>query len=173
MKSDLESINKSVNKNVTIIGAGAWGSALAGLVQTNQHHVQIWSRQSPITLAEVVRNSDAIISAVSMRGVRSIAEQLQKANLQPHAVLVSATKGLEAITGQTPSQIWRSLLPDHPLVVLSGRISLKKLSMANLRLRWSLVQMIAPRNSFKLFLLPEISGSIQIPIRLVWSWAGH
>jgi glycerol-3-phosphate dehydrogenase (NAD(P)+) len=120
MKSDLESINKSVNKNVTIIGAGAWGSALAGLVQTNQHHVQIWSRQSPITLAEVVRNSDAIISAVSMRGVRPIAEQLQKINLQPHAVLVSATKGLEPITGQTPSQIWRSLIPDHPLVVLSG-----------------------------------------------------
>ncbi|MEI6331940.1 MAG: NAD(P)H-dependent glycerol-3-phosphate dehydrogenase [Pseudanabaena sp. ELA645] len=120
MKSDLKSINKSVNKNVTIIGAGAWGSALAGLVQTNQHNVQIWSRQSPIPLAEVVRDSDAIISAVSMRGVRTIAEQLQKINLQPHAVLVSATKGLEPITGQTPSQIWRSLIPDHPLVVLSG-----------------------------------------------------
>ncbi len=105
---------------MTIIGAGAWGSALAGLVQTNQHNVQIWSRQSPITLAEAVRDSDAIISAVSMRGVRPIAEQLQKINLQPDVVLVSATKGLEPITGQTPSQIWRSLLPDHPLVVLSG-----------------------------------------------------
>ena len=116
MKSD----RTNANKNVTIIGAGAWGSALAGLVQTNQHHVQIWSRQSLIPLAEVVRDSDAIISAVSMRGVRPIAEQLQKINLQPHAVLVSATKGLEPITGQTPSQIWRSLLPDHPLVVLSG-----------------------------------------------------
>jgi len=120
MKSDLESINKSVNKNVTIIGAGAWGSALAGLVQTNQHNVQIWSRQSSIPLSEVVRDSDAIISAVSMRGVRAIAEQLQKVNLLPHAVVVSATKGLEPITGQTPSQIWRSLIPDHPLVVLSG-----------------------------------------------------
>jgi len=116
MKSD----RTSVNKNVTIIGAGAWGSALAGLVQTNQHNVQIWSRQSSISLAEVVRDSDAIISAVSMRGVRTIAEQLQKANLLPHAVLVSATKGLEPITGQTPSQIWRSLIPEHPLVVLSG-----------------------------------------------------
>jgi glycerol-3-phosphate dehydrogenase (NAD(P)+) len=116
MKSDL----KSVNINVTIIGAGAWGSALAGLVQTNQHDVQIWSRQSPIPLTEAVRNSDAIISAVSIRGVRPIAEQLQKANLQPHAVLVSATKGLEPITGQTPSKIWRSLIPDRPLVVLSG-----------------------------------------------------
>jgi len=116
MKSDL----KSVNKNVTIIGAGAWGSALASLVQTNQHHVQIWSRQSSEPLADVVRASDAIISAVSMRGVRPIAEQLQKINLQPDVVLVSATKGLEPITGQTPSQIWRSLLPEHPLVVLSG-----------------------------------------------------
>ncbi len=116
MKSD----RTNGNKNVTIIGAGAWGTALASLVQTNQHHVQIWSRQSSDPLADVVRDSDAIISAVSMRGVRPIAEQLQKINLQPDVVLVSATKGLEPITGQTPSQIWRSLLPAHPLVVLSG-----------------------------------------------------
>lgn len=112
MKSDL--------KNVTIIGSGAWGSALANLVQTNQHHVQIWSRQSQISLAEMVSNSDAIISAVSIKGVRVIAEQLQTAKLLPDAVLVSATKGLEPITRQTPSQIWRSLLPANPLVVLSG-----------------------------------------------------
>ena len=107
-------------KNVTIIGAGAWGSALASLIKTNEHHVQIWSRQSQHSLLEAVSESDAIVSAVSMRGVRAIAEQLQNANLLPQAVLVSATKGLEPITGQTPSQIWRSLIPDHPLVVLSG-----------------------------------------------------
>ena len=107
-------------KNVTIIGAGAWGSALASLIKTNEHHVQIWSRQSQHSLLEAVSESDAIVSAVSMRGVRAIAEQLQNANLLPQAVLVSATKGLEPITGQTPSQIWRSLIPDHPHVVLSG-----------------------------------------------------
>ncbi len=112
MKSDL--------KNVTIIGAGAWGSALGSLIQSNKHHVQIWSRQSQYSLAEAVTNSDAIISAVSMQGVRTIAEKLQTASLLPHVVLVSATKGLEPITGQTPSQIWRSLFPNHPLVVLSG-----------------------------------------------------
>lgn len=116
MKSDFN----SELKNVTIIGAGAWGSALATLIQTNQHHVQIWSRQSQTPLAQMVSHSDAIISAVSIKGVRSIAEQLQTAKLLPHAVLVSATKGLEPVTCQTPSQIWRSLIPNHPLVVLSG-----------------------------------------------------
>ncbi|WP_271253514.1 NAD(P)H-dependent glycerol-3-phosphate dehydrogenase [Pseudanabaena sp. Chao 1811] len=116
MKSDL----KSDLRNITVIGAGAWGSALASLVKKNCHHVQIWSRQSPQPLAEVASSSDAIISAVSMKGVRAIAEQLQTAQLLPHAVIVSATKGLEPTTRQTPSQIWRSLLPDHPLVVLSG-----------------------------------------------------
>lgn len=111
-------------KNITVIGAGAWGKALASLIQTNHHQVQIWSRQSPDSLAEVVSHSDAIVSAVSMKGVRAIAEQLQLAQqndqLLPHAVIVSATKGLEPTTRQTPSQIWRSLLPEHPLVVLSG-----------------------------------------------------
>ncbi|MDG3494036.1 NAD(P)H-dependent glycerol-3-phosphate dehydrogenase [Pseudanabaena biceps] len=112
MKSDL--------KNVTIIGSGAWGSALADLVQRNDCHVQIWSRQSQSSLAALVSNSDAIISAVSIKGVRTIAEKLQTAKLLPHAVLVSATKGLEPTTGKTPSQIWQSLVPNHPLVVLSG-----------------------------------------------------
>jgi len=116
MQSDL--------KNITIIGAGAWGSALASLVKTNEHHVKIWSRQSPQPLSELVKDSEAIISAVSIKGVRSIAEQLQVAQqngqLRPDAVIVSATKGLEPTTRQTPSQIWRSLLPTHPLVVLSG-----------------------------------------------------
>ncbi|TYQ25744.1 NAD(P)H-dependent glycerol-3-phosphate dehydrogenase [Pseudanabaena sp. UWO310] len=112
MKSDL--------KNVTIIGSGAWGSALANLVQRNDCHVQIWSRQSQSSLAALVSNSDAIISAVSIKGVRTIAEKLQTAKLLPHAVVVSATKGLEPTTGKTPSQIWQSLVPHHPLVVLSG-----------------------------------------------------
>ena len=107
-------------KNITVIGAGAWGSAIASLLKNNHHHVQIWSRQSPSPLAEAVKNSDAIISAVSIKGVRSIAEQLQKVYLPPETVLVSATKGLEPVTRQTPSQIWRSLIPEHPLVVLSG-----------------------------------------------------
>lgn len=120
---------KSDFKNVTIIGSGAWGSALATLVQTNQHHVQIWSRQSQLPLSEMVSNSDAIVSAVSIKGVRTIAEKLRTAKLQPHAVLVSATKGLEPITRQTPSQIWRSILPDHPLVVLSGPNLSKEIMM--------------------------------------------
>jgi len=46
MQSDL--------KNITIIGAGAWGSALASLVKTNDHHVKIWSRQSSHPLCELV-----------------------------------------------------------------------------------------------------------------------
>lgn len=107
-------------KNVTVIGSGDWGSAIATLLKTNHHHVQIWSRQSDLSLTEMVAHSDAIISAVSIKGVRTIAEKLQQAKLQPHAILVSATKGLEPNTRQTPSQIWRSLLPEYPLVVLSG-----------------------------------------------------
>jgi glycerol-3-phosphate dehydrogenase (NAD(P)+) len=114
-------LNLNTNlRNITIIGSGAWGSAIATLLHTNQHHIQTWSRQSEISLAEMVRHSDAIISAVSIKGVRPIAEKLQRAELLPHAIIVSATKGLETVTRQTPSQIWRSLIPNHPLVVLSG-----------------------------------------------------
>ena len=109
-----------VPQNITVIGAGAWGSAIAFLLNQNHHQVQIWSRQSEVPLSAMVADSDVIISAVSIKGVRAIATQLQTANLRPDVILVSATKGLEPSTLATPSQIWRSLLPVYPLVVLSG-----------------------------------------------------
>ncbi|MEE3715977.1 NAD(P)H-dependent glycerol-3-phosphate dehydrogenase [Tumidithrix elongata RA019] len=105
---------------IAILGAGAWGSALAKLAKTNQHRVTLWSRQSSQSLAEAIAGSDMIVSAISMKGVASIAQQLQAIPLPEETILVSATKGLEPITGNTPAQIWRKALPHHPIVVLSG-----------------------------------------------------
>ena len=105
---------------ITILGAGAWGKALAYLLEQSHHAYQIWSRSSSKSLAEVVEDADIIISAVSMKGVKSIAEQLQSIKLKEKALIVTATKGLDLETTCTPSQIWTQLLPNHPIVVLCG-----------------------------------------------------
>jgi len=109
---------------LTIIGSGAWGRALGKLASANGHQVILWSRQSSLSLATAIAHgnvdSDVIISAVAMKGVTPIAQQMQSILIPETTILVTATKGLDPITMTTPSQIWRRALPQNPIVVLSG-----------------------------------------------------
>lgn len=109
-----------MTKSVVILGAGAWGSALATLAKANDHKVHIWSRRSSRTLEKLVEDGDIIVSAVSMKGVRDVVSTLQGLPLSPEIIFVTATKGLDPQTTCTPSQIWQEAFPNHPVVVLSG-----------------------------------------------------
>lgn len=110
--------------HIAIIGAGAWGSALATLAAANGHHVSLWSRRSSLDLGAIVEPTDLIVSAVSMQGVRAVLEQLQGVSVPDRAILVTATKGLLASEARAlpllPSQLWQDTFPTHPVVVLSG-----------------------------------------------------
>jgi glycerol-3-phosphate dehydrogenase (NAD(P)+) len=106
--------------DLTILGAGAWGTALAELAQKNDHTVRLWSRRSPQSLTEAIADAQVVLSAVSMKGVPDVVAQLQQANLAPGTILVTATKGLDPKTTRTPSQILQAAFPDNPVVVLSG-----------------------------------------------------
>lgn len=106
--------------NLTVLGAGAWGTALAKLAEMNGHSVQIWSRRGEKTLAEAIAHADVILSAISMKGVASLANKLKAEGIPPQTIVVTATKGLDPETTRTPSQIFSSVFPEHPVVVLSG-----------------------------------------------------
>ena len=105
---------------VTILGTGVWGSALATIAHNNRHQVRMWSRRSKETLASLIKNATAIVSAVSMKGVVPTIEKLQLLHLPQELIIVTATKGLDPKTTCTPSQIWQQAFPDNPVVVLSG-----------------------------------------------------
>lgn len=105
---------------VTILGAGVWGNALATLARRNQHQVRLWSRRSFEPLASAISEAEIILSAVSMKGVRPVVEQLKTTALSKQTILVTATKGLDPLSTLTPSQIWQAAFPEHSLVVLSG-----------------------------------------------------
>lgn len=105
---------------LAVLGAGAWGSTLAALASRQGHEVRVWSRSSSHSLVETVQEADIILSAVSMAGVRSVAEQLQALAIAPEALLITTTKGLEPGTTCTPSQIWQTAFPNNSVVVLSG-----------------------------------------------------
>ncbi|HEY9813792.1 MAG TPA: NAD(P)-binding domain-containing protein, partial [Candidatus Sericytochromatia bacterium] len=105
--------------SIAVIGAGAWGSALAFLAAKNGHNARLWSRSSPDKLEDIIAHTDLLISAVSMSGVRSIVTQAQQA-ISPNTIIVTATKGLDPQTTCTPSQIWSAAFPENPVVILSG-----------------------------------------------------
>ena len=105
---------------LAILGAGAWGSALAQLARYNGHTVHLWSRRLDNSLAESIDSIDVLVSAISMRGVAVTIEQLQTLKLPDKIPIVTATKGLDPDSTRTPSQLWGMGFPDHPIVVLSG-----------------------------------------------------
>lgn len=108
---------------IIIIGRGNWGKTLGYLLEINGHQISfISARDQQLSEFLITRNSEVnlIISAVSMAGVRPIVNQLINIDLPKDSILVTATKGLDAVTTNTASQIWQEALPDISLVVLSG-----------------------------------------------------
>lgn len=105
---------------ITVIGAGAWGTTLAFLAKANSHQVRVWSRQSSSTLADALVDAEIVVSAVSMKGVRPIVEQVRSLKIDKQVIFVTATKGLDPSTTCTPSQIWQAAFPLNPVVVLAG-----------------------------------------------------
>jgi len=52
--------------------------------------------------------------------LREITTRLRKVISNPHAALLSCTKGIEHVTGMRMSQILHEAFPEHPIAVLSG-----------------------------------------------------
>ncbi|MDR3709382.1 MAG: NAD(P)-dependent glycerol-3-phosphate dehydrogenase [Capsulimonadaceae bacterium] len=138
------------SENVTILGAGSWGMALAHLIGGNGHQVTIWDRDNdlieslknyhvnPRYLQEVILSENVkavnslreavnprtewVIVAVSSEGIRDVVSEASEF-LAPQTAVLSAAKGLEPDTGFTMSQVIDLLLSETAhagLVVLSG-----------------------------------------------------
>ncbi len=134
--------NQSVPKRITVLGAGAWGTALTKLLTENGHTVTLWGHdtarletiantgrnerlpniQLPVPvriekhLITAASNADYIIVAVPSQFVRAITSQLP----QFSGVAISVTKGIEFDTGMTMSDILTQTMPLADNAVLSG-----------------------------------------------------
>ncbi len=105
---------------VAILGTGVWGTALGTIAKNNHHDLRFWSHRGTVSLESVVRDAPIIVSAVSMKGVLTTASKLRSLNLASDKIIVTATKGLDPKTTNTPSQVWQKAFPHNPVVVLSG-----------------------------------------------------
>ncbi|MFN3927777.1 MAG: NAD(P)H-dependent glycerol-3-phosphate dehydrogenase [Pseudanabaenaceae cyanobacterium] len=109
-----------MGRQLTIIGAGAWGTTLAHLARLAGHTPTLWSRRSSATLREAIAGCELLVSAVPMSAVKEIAGRVAEIGLPEQVIIVSTTKGLSVEDGVTAGQVWAQYLPRHPLVILSG-----------------------------------------------------
>lgn len=130
---------------VTVLGSGAWGTALAMLLLENGNDVTLWSytqEESDVlrTTGEnpmlkgvplpaglkltcdmaAVRGCGAVVVATPSFAVRSTAAKLREL-ADPGTVLISVSKGIEKNTSLRLSQVIEQEVGDKcPVVVLSG-----------------------------------------------------
>ena len=133
-------------KKVGVIGGGSFGTAIANIIARNGHQTQLWMRDPeqvetlnqtrvntlylpghelhPSIVAEhdlgaVVSGVDMIFVAVPSGSFRAVVRQM-KPFLQPDVILITATKGIEAVTFRLMSQILADEVPAARIGVLSG-----------------------------------------------------
>lgn len=137
-------------KNITIIGAGSFGTALSIVLARAGNKVQLWARESEIAfginnhhrnpsyitdvtlpdtvschtdLERVFHNSNMVIFATPSHAMREVAMKC-KPHLKGEEIVVSVAKGIEKNTFQTMSQVLAEVLKgkiiDDHIGVLSG-----------------------------------------------------
>jgi len=131
---------------LAVIGAGAWGTALAQTMVRAGRSVTLWAREPEVVaeinaqhrntpflpdialsdtiratgdMADAVAGADAVILVVPSPFLRATCRELAPA-LPARAPLIICSKGIEAETGALMSEIVGEELPDHPVAVLSG-----------------------------------------------------
>lgn len=118
-------------KNVTVIGAGSFGTALAMVLDQAGNQVQIWAREEEIAnrinedhknasylndielpdsivaynnIEQCLQSQDMVVFATPSHTLREVAEKI-KPCLDGHEILVTVAKGIENDTFKTMSQV--------------------------------------------------------------------
>jgi glycerol-3-phosphate dehydrogenase (NAD(P)+) len=128
-------------KDIGVVGAGAWGLALAIAALRAGRNVKVWgralddlklTRRSPrlpevdlppeIALVDDLAGlapGDALIVATPAQTLHDVCQRIVLANAAPRPLIVCA-KGIEATSGQFMSEVVAESAPGFPYAVLSG-----------------------------------------------------
>lgn len=132
-------------KTVGVIGAGAWGTALAQVMAAGGRDTLIWALEPDVVESINARHENTVflpgvplderlkatnsLEEVSSRGVvllvspaqhvRSTLEQI-KPFLKPETTVVICSKGIELESGFLLSQVAQDVMPDQKFAVLTG-----------------------------------------------------
>ena len=130
------------NKNICIIGAGAWGTAIAKQISRNGNDVTLYCRDSvladeinkncenkkylpTIKLEKVqatsdisiIENSDIIFITTPSQYMRSIIEKIK---IEENSEIVICCKGIENETLDSMESIVKQYFPNNNIIIFSG-----------------------------------------------------
>ena len=133
---------------VTVVGGGAWGTALADLLARKGEQVTLWAREAEVIesvnqrhcndmflpgaelaptlraeadLGASLRGVDAIVSAAPSHAVRGVMTEAAAALREARPLVVSASKGLDPDRLERPSSVLLEVMATAtPIAVLSG-----------------------------------------------------
>ena len=133
-------------KQITVIGSGGWGTAIASLLAKNGHNVVLWSylpeesealskdkenkRFLPgvtlpdnisytASLEEAAKDAEIIVMVTPSQAIKKTAELLAP-NVMPGTIIVTASKGLEQETQKRLSEVVSEAIPQAKIAVMSG-----------------------------------------------------
>ena len=131
-------------RTVSVLGAGAWGTALANVAARVGAVTHLWgrdgavleriaeARENPrlpgVALEPAVRieadlaaaaNADLLLAVVPAQATRDLARRLAGL-VRPGTPIVLCSKGIERGTGRFMNEILAEVLPGNPAAVLSG-----------------------------------------------------
>ncbi|MEP9397510.1 NAD(P)H-dependent glycerol-3-phosphate dehydrogenase [Mesorhizobium sp. KR2-14] len=130
---------------ITVLGGGAWGTALALTMARAGNAVRLWARDAAMVAAirqgenphylpgirldppldattdldEALRGADCVLVVTPAQALRAVLTQA-KPHMPAGVPLVLCAKGIERDTGTLLSQIAEEILPGNPVAALSG-----------------------------------------------------
>jgi glycerol-3-phosphate dehydrogenase (NAD(P)+) len=131
--------------NVTVLGAGSWGTTVASLVAP-RHPTVLWARnpetadainndhmnpgylpglrlsprlRSTADLEQAAAAADLLIVGVPTQGFRGVLDEA-KQYIRPWIPVVSLSKGLERTSLLRMTEVIKDVLPGHPAAALTG-----------------------------------------------------
>src|SRR6185437_7112616 len=134
-------------KQIAVIGAGSWGTALAVIAARAGHSVRLWSRNTAVVssinqqrvnshylsatsipdgvtatgdIEPVLQDASLVLLAVPSHAARETLTAIQS-HLHEAAIIVSVAKGIEIESGKRISEITKEVVANtYPFVALSG-----------------------------------------------------
>ncbi|KJV69124.1 NAD(P)H-dependent glycerol-3-phosphate dehydrogenase [Candidatus Neoehrlichia procyonis] len=133
---------------VTILGAGAFGTAIALALSDNNIKINLWSRNQQViqSIRSIQENSiylpnyklspnisivheistalsdspSSIIIAVPTQELRNLCINIQKTHITSSTPILICSKGIENTSLLLPSEIVSEIFPNNPIFILSG-----------------------------------------------------
>lgn len=136
----------AAQRRIGILGAGAWGTALACVFARNGHQTLIWARRDDIAssinrqhenptylpdiklpqalmasidLLEVVQHAEILLLVTPAQTIGDISETISNM-VSPDVPLILCAKGINRKTGKLPAETVSQYLPKNRIAALSG-----------------------------------------------------